>query len=406
MNRKIDRRRFGMGAAATGAMLAAPAIVRAQGGPVRIGSLLPRSGFEALTGQFCQGGIDLAKTMVKDLGYDFEVVDADTESNPDTARTQAEKLIRDGCHMLLGAFDSGQTFAIAQVCEQRGTPFVADIAADPAITAQGYKFVFRNFPTAVMLGNQGLALFGELFKATNTFPKTAVLMHVNDTFGQAMVKGINGYDQHVGLPFKIVEDIGYSPQTNDLSAEVAKAKAANADLLVVVHRLNDIILLIREAVKQRYQPMGIISPGSPGMQFAQFFRSLGKYANYCITNQPWMDPKQPLAGEVRAAYEKAHPKENMTLEIGFTFEGVLVCADAAKRAGSTDPQALVEALKATNITNRIMLGGAITFDEHGQNVHLPSAATENLDGKPRVVLPASNAEAKPVFPMPGWSERG
>jgi branched-chain amino acid transport system substrate-binding protein len=406
MKRQIDLRSFGLGAVATGAVLAAPAIVRAQGGPVRIGSLLPRSGFEALTGQFCQGGIDVAKSMVKEMGYDFEIVDADTESSPETARTQAEKLIRDGCHMLTGAFDSGQTLAIAQVAEQNGIPLVVDIAADPAITNQGFKFVFRNFPTAVMLGNNGLALFGELFKVTNTHPKTAVLMHVNDTFGEAMVKGINGFDQRVGLPFKIVENIGYSPQTNDLSAEVAKAKAANADLLVVVHRLNDIILMVREMVKQRYQPMGIISPGSPGMQFAQFFRSLGKYANYCITNQPWMDPKQALAKRVQAAYVKAHPDQNMTLEIGFTFEGVLICADAAKRAGSTNPKALVEALKATHITDRVMLGGAITFDEHGQNVNLPSAATENLDGKPQVVLPLSNAEAKAVFPMPGWSERG
>ena len=55
-------------------------------------------------------------------------------------------------------------------------------------------------------------------------------MHVNDSFGEAMVKGINGYDQKVGLPFKIVEDIGYSPQANDLSVEVAKAKSAKADL--------------------------------------------------------------------------------------------------------------------------------------------------------------------------------
>jgi branched-chain amino acid transport system substrate-binding protein len=406
MKKIIDRRRFGLGAAATGALITAPAIVRAQAGPVRIGSLLPRSGFEALTGQFCQGGIDVAKTLLKDMGYNFEVIDADTESKPEVARTQAEKLIREGCHILTGAFDSGQTFSLAQACEQNGIPLVVDIAADPAITAQGYKFVFRNFPTAVMLGNQGLGLFKELFDATNAHPKTAVLMHVNDTFGEAMVKGINGYDQHVGLPFKIVETIGYSPQTNDLSAEVAKAKATNADVLVVVHRLNDIILMIREMVKQRWEPMGIISPGSPGMQFAQFFKALGKYADYCITNQPWMDPKQPLAGRVEAAYKKAHPEENMTLEIGFTFEGVLICADAAKRAGSTNPQALVEALKATNITDRVMLGGAISFDDKGQNVNLPSAATENLHGRPTVVLPASNAEAKPVFPMPGWSKRG
>ena len=53
--------------------------------------------------------------------------------------------------MLVGAFDSGQTIAIAQVAEQRGVPLVVNIAAAPQITEQGYKFVVRNFPTAPML---------------------------------------------------------------------------------------------------------------------------------------------------------------------------------------------------------------------------------------------------------------
>jgi len=48
-------------------------------------------------------------------------------------------------------FDSGQTTAIAQVAEQNGIPLVINIAAAPEITDQGYKFVFRNFPTAKMI---------------------------------------------------------------------------------------------------------------------------------------------------------------------------------------------------------------------------------------------------------------
>ena len=75
-------------------------------------------------------------------------MNADTETNVDTARTRAERLIEEGAQVLVGAFDSGQTSAIAQVAEQRGIPFVINIAAAPQITEQGYKFVFRNFPTA------------------------------------------------------------------------------------------------------------------------------------------------------------------------------------------------------------------------------------------------------------------
>ena len=81
----------------------------------------------------------------------LEIVNYDTETKPDVARTQAEKAIDAGCHMLVGAFNSGQTIAIAQVAEQRGMPLVVNIAAAPQITEQGYKFVVRNFPTAPML---------------------------------------------------------------------------------------------------------------------------------------------------------------------------------------------------------------------------------------------------------------
>jgi branched-chain amino acid transport system substrate-binding protein len=399
----LSRRSFTRGALAASALAAAPfRPARAQMPPVKIGSLLPRSGFEAFIGKDCQYGLEVAETIIKDMGYSFEVVDADTESNPQTARTQAERLIREGCHMLMGSFDSAQTFALAQVAEEHGIPMVVNIGADPAITEQGYKFVFRNFPTAPMFGDNGMVLFDQLFKITHATPKTAVLTYVNDSFGEATRKAVLSYRDRFGLPFKIVEQIGYSPQTNDLSVEVAKAKAAKPDLQIVIHRLNDIIIMVREMVKQRYQPMGIISPGSPGMQFPQFFKALGKYANYCITNQPWLDPKQPLAHRFQTAFYKAHPDYLCGLEQGFMFEGLLVCVDAYKRAQSTKPEALVQALRATHITDRVMVGGAITFDAKGQNVHLPSASVENLKGKPTVVLPLANAEAKPVFPMPRW----
>lgn len=407
MKHCLDRRQFALGAAAAGATLVAGGFVgRARAAaPIKIGSLLPRSGFEALIGQGCQRSVELARKMLPEMGYSFEVIDADTESKPEVARTQAEKLIRDGAQILVGAFDSGQTYAIAQVAEQNGIPFVINIGSDPAITEQGFKFVFRNFPTSIMLGTNGLGRFNDLFKATGTSPKTAVLMHVNDTFGQSMLKGINALMPKLNLPFEIVDTIAYDPQTKDLSIEVAKAKAAKADIHMVVTRLNDAILMVREMVKQKYEPMGIISPGSPGMYQTQFLKVLGKYAEYAVTNVPWLDPKQPLAHTFEAAFKKAYPDDVCDIDAGFTFEGILICADAHRRAGSGKPEALVEALKTTDIKDRVMLGGAIAFNEKGQNVNLPSASVQNRNGKPTVVLPAENAELKPVFPVPGWSQR-
>src|SRR5690606_25111224 len=94
------------------------------------------------------------------------------------------------------------------------------------------------------------------------------------------------------------------------------------------------------------------------------------------------------------------------LNVGFTFEAILVAADAAQRAGSTRPEALIEALRKTEIEKRMMIGGPIVFDEKGQNKNVQSAVLQNRDGGPKVVLPKEAAEAAPVFPMPPWSQRG
>ena len=40
----------------------------------------------------------------------------------------------DGAHAIMGAFDSGQTMAAAQVAEQKNIPFICNIAAVPALT--------------------------------------------------------------------------------------------------------------------------------------------------------------------------------------------------------------------------------------------------------------------------------
>ncbi|MBW7925676.1 MAG: ABC transporter substrate-binding protein, partial [Burkholderiaceae bacterium] len=274
----FTRRDFNRAAAAAGATtLAAPALVRAQSKKLKVGVLLPRSGALAFIGQSCQRGADISPALLKEMyGVDVELMNADIESNVDVARSRAEKLIDEGAQVLMGAFDSGPTAAIAQVAEQRKVPLVVNIAAAPQITEQGYKYTFRNFTTAGELITNGLALTRDLFQATGRAPRSAVFMHVNDTFGTSMAKGIAAILPRLDyLPFKIVDTIAYDREARDLSVEVAKAKATNADFILLVSRLNDAILLVRELVKQRWSPQAILSPGSPGMYEAQFYKALG-----------------------------------------------------------------------------------------------------------------------------------
>src|SRR5215467_10896146 len=403
----VTRRSFAAGAAAAG-LLAATApldFARAQSGPLKVGVLLPRSGAQAGIGQDCQRGVELAPAIFKELGLpELAIMNADTETNVEVARARAEKLINDGAQLLVGAFDSGQTTAIAQVAEQKGIPFVINIAAAPPITAQGYKFVFRNFPTAPMILSDAFTNQKELFESTGVAPKSVVFMHVNDTFGTSMQQGISGVMPKFNMPYQIVEQIAYDPTARDLSVEVAKAKATGAEALLMVSRLNDAILITRELVKQRWSPMAVLSMG-PGWYEDQYLKTLGKLSDGPLSFVPWYDPNKPLSKTLESALAKAYPGVNLNTNHVYTFEALLVAADAYKRAGTSDPAALADAIRKSNITNNVSPGPGIRFNEKGQNDKVKNSAIQNRDGKLVTVAPKVAANAKVEWPLKPYDRR-
>ena len=392
----VTRRDFALGVSAAGVLTASPwQIVRAETGALKVGVLLPRSGAQAGIGQDCQRGVEIAPPIFKELGLpELAIMNADTETSVEVARARAEKLINDGAQLLVGAFDSGQSTAIAQVAEQKGIPFVINIAAAPQITEQGYKFVFRNFPTAGMILSDAFVNQKEIFEAAGAAPKSVVFMQ----------QGISAVLPKFEMPYKIVEQIAYDATARDLSVEVAKAKATGADALLMVSRLNDAILLTRELIKQRWSPMAVLSMG-PGWYEEQYLKTLGKMSDGPLSFVPWYDPHKKLTKQLEDALAKAYPGINLNTNHVYTFEALLVAADAFKRARSTDPKALADAIRATNITDNVSIGPGIQFNEKGQNDKLKNAAIQNRGGKLLTVAPKGASNAKAELPMTAYDKR-
>ena len=360
---------------------------------------------QAGIGQDCQRGVDVTAGLLKDLGLPpLQIMNADTETNVEVARARAEKLISEGAQLLVGAFDSGQSTAIAQVAEQKGIPYVINIAAAPPITEQGYKFVFRNFPTAPMILGDAFANQKEIFEAAGSAPKSVAFLHTNDTFGTAMKGGIGAVMPKFNMPYKIVETIAYDPAARDLSVEISKAKATGAEALLVVSRLNDAIMLTREMVKQRWTPMAVLSMG-PGWYEDQYFKTLGKLSDGPLSFVPWYDPNKKLSKALEAAVAKAFPGVNVNTNHVYTFEALLVASDAYKRAGSADPKALADAIRKTNITDNVSTGPGIQFNEKGQNDKLKNSAIQNRGGKLVTVAPKTAANAKVEWPLKPYDKR-
>jgi branched-chain amino acid transport system substrate-binding protein len=121
---------------------------------------------------------------------------------------------------------------------------------------------------------------------------------------------------------------------------------------------------------------------------------------------PWYDPHKKLSPVLEAALAKAHPGINMNTNHVFTFEALLVAADAYKRARSTAANALADAIRATNITDNVSIGPGIQFNAKGQNDKLKNAAIQNRGGKLVTVAPKAASNAQPELPMTPYDRRG
>ena len=261
---------------------------------------------------------------------------------PTSPAPSAERVINEGAKCIVGAFDSACTLAMAQVCEQRQVPLVVNIAAAPQLTEQGYKFLVRNFPTGGQLVTNGLKLIKDVLDATKLAPKT---------------RGVPARQRHLrhrparrpwialfptaGLPFRLLEfDRLRSDARRTSRSRSPRSARSIPTCVLVVTRAADAIKLVRDMVRQRFEPKGD--------HLARLARSLrrgilpGARAARRLSRSticPGPIPKAQMSQALEAAFKPAHPNFRFAVDcfnVGFTFEALLVAADAFKRAGTAN----------------------------------------------------------------------
>jgi branched-chain amino acid transport system substrate-binding protein len=412
-------RRTFLTTAATGAAIAGfPVLLRAQAPVFKIGVVHPVTGALAEPGQACRMGAQMAADAINAAGgiksmggMKLELLLGDTQTKPDVGRTEAERVINQGAQMLMGSFDSGSTAAIVPVAQQRRIPLLVDIAAADPITAnvakavregqQKVQYVYRNFPTGSTFGRKAVQYFGEIFKEAGVSPKRVVLMYCNDLFGQNSAKGFQAAYQAAKPSWEIVDVIPWPEPPQDLSTEVSRAKAARPDVIAPIPRPASAQVLLPEIRKQRIEMMGIVSPGGPGLYEAGQLAVLKQDLEYVMASVPWPNFKNPRTIAVADEYRKRASGKTFDTNSGYSYDGMFVIADVLERAKSTDPDAIVDALKKTNYTAGLMqYGGPIVFNEIGDNPNAIPTMIEILGQKPVAVWPKDAALQKFVFPRP------
>src|SRR6201997_4425728 len=148
---RIHRRTLLKGAAAAGLAVAAPAVLRAQGAPFKLGLLTVKSG------PLAQGGIQMeqgALTFLKETnnmmgGRKVDFVSADTGGNPAGAKTKAQELVeRDKVDVIIGPLAAFELYAINDYIREQKMPTLSLAAADNLTQRQPNPFLLRASATS------------------------------------------------------------------------------------------------------------------------------------------------------------------------------------------------------------------------------------------------------------------
>lgn len=227
------RRGLIAGAASVTAGLAAPGIVRAQAGPIRIGHLTPRTGFLGPLGEYAVLAMDLCVDEINAgggmMGRKVELLKEDSV-NPQTASTKAERMIeRDKVVCIIGEISSASALTIAQVSQRTRTLFINTGANSDALRSTDCKrFMFHvESQNSMYVKTVGRSFMeAGMVKGKRWYSLTA-----DYAFGHDLLKVAKRFMEANGGSF--AGDDLVPTDATDFSAYLLKIRSANPDLVVL-----------------------------------------------------------------------------------------------------------------------------------------------------------------------------
>lgn len=405
-------RRMVLGAAgiALAAGLGAPLPAAAQE-EVPVGILLPLSGSVAPIGINNRRGHELAIEEINANGgiealggAKLVMIDGDTQGNPNVGISEVEKLARRGVVAIMGAYQSGVTFPTTQMAERLGVPYIDPVAIADSITeGRGFKYTFKVSPLASWYARDQVRFLVDTSKAAGDPAESVVLLHEDTLFGTSTAEGQTKAAEQYGL--EILADISYPKDTPDMTSTIAQIKELDPDAVLLVSYINDAVL-ITKTMKELGVNIPIIGT-SAGHIDPAYISNLGKDADLTFTVGEWnTDIDKPGVAEISARFKEKFGVA-MNGHAAETYMSTYVLKDALERAGSTDRDAVRDAIAATEICGdrNILPYDCIRFGESGQSPEAQLVVLQIIDGEHVTVWPPEVAAQEPVWPVPAWDDR-
>lgn len=409
---------------------------QAQAENIRIGLVYDLTGPFAAGGSVASSvGAQIAIDLVNEKGgvggkYKVAPVAADSQSKPDVAINEAERLInQEKIDILNGVYASSHAVPLAAKVEQQKKILWITTAVSTAVFKdKNLQYVFRAQIHSDQYGQAFASFLTEHAKAKlGMDPKEVkvALIHEDGPYGVGVASADEAYAKEAGIPVVLRE--GYSASAPDLSVLVTKIKRAKADVISHAGYNPDITLFLRQARESGLRFKMLFGAGAGYSQLdklrATFGADIDNFCNIDPVPAQLLDPAKLAPGMddlIKEMVTRYRAKTGATdvpphCSMGFNQTWVLlnnVLPAAKEKYGSFEPEAIRKAALDVDIpAGGTIQGYGVKFFPpgtplSGQNERSTPVVMQNAGEHISVVWPTNIRTRDPVFPLPKGSTYG
>ncbi|HKI64490.1 MAG TPA: ABC transporter substrate-binding protein [Burkholderiales bacterium] len=315
--------------------------------PIKVGELNSYKLFPAFLGPYKKGW-QLALEEINAAGgingRKLQVVSRDDGGNPGAAVRVAEELIaRDKVSMLMGEFASHIGLAVSNLANQRKVVFVAaEPLTDKLVWQEGNRYTFRLRPSTYM---QVAMLVPEAAKLKK---KRWAIVYPNYEYGQSAIASFKKLMAAAQPGIEIVAEQAAPLGKIDAGAVVQALMDAKPDAIFSALFAADLQKFVREGnIRGLFKGHAVFDllGGEP-----EYLDPLKDETpeGWWVTGYPWRQIETPEHKKFLAAYQKRW-RDYPRLGSVVGYSTMYTVADALKKAGSTDSDALVAALEGLQV---------------------------------------------------------
>jgi branched-chain amino acid transport system substrate-binding protein len=296
------------------------------------------------------GGID---------GKQIEPVVLDNKSDATEALSVATKLVtQEGVVAHLGPATTGATLNTVPVVTEYKIPLITNSATNPDVTVDPQSGATRDFIFRTCFIDPPQAVVGADFAINELgIKKVAIYYDNTNDYSKGLYEVFK--ENIIALGGEVVAEEGYVESDQEFRPTLTKFRQAGAELIYIPGYYDQVAKIISQA-----REVGLEVPflGADGWDSPVLTEVAGADAlnNTFFTNHySPQDPDEKVQSFVKA-YEDKYGSTPASFS-ATAYDAAYLLADAIKRAGSLEPEAITKALAETKDFDGIT--GKFSFDE-------------------------------------------